>query len=75
MTKRVPNQQAHTPDEILEFIRLLPISQRAELVQRLLGESGLVVMPKTNASPPVTAMGPEELGQLLHAIAQRLENL
>ncbi|WP_346293971.1 hypothetical protein [Sphaerothrix gracilis] len=74
MVERASTQRAHTLDEILAIIQPLPIEQRVELVNRLLGESGLSVTPQNDCPLPVGTMGTNELGEILRAIAQKIEN-
>jgi len=68
----------HTLEEILPVVESLPVGEKSELVQRLIGKhSGLnVVLGSSNLCDSIigliSMMSRDELSEILKAIAQRI---
>lgn len=65
-------------DQLYQALQQLPASQKAELINRILRESGLTVTldsncDNSNLSMQIDTLSPESLSQVLRAIAQRIE--
>ena len=65
-------------DKLYQALQQLPASQKAELINRILHESGLTVTlegncDNNNLAVQIDTLPPESLGHVLRAIAQRIE--
>ena len=78
LTEMTENQTRRESDQIYEAIQSLPVSEKAELVNRLLGSSGLSVVLGNNHSSgnlivQINTMESTQLAELVRAVAGRIE--